>query len=82
MRKSVSVLCVASMLLAGIATATPVYAANPDHSGSAMHSGTMNGGGMMGMMSMMAQMNRMMKSCDKMMQSGMHGHHGSSHRYM
>lgn len=61
------------VVLAGIATASPLYAhkAPKPSAGTMMQGGGMDG--MMGMMSMMEQMNKMMGLCNKMMEASMQG---------
>ncbi len=65
----------AAALIAGIISASAVYAHGPSESpestmgqGGMMGQGDMNQGGMMGMMNMMGQMNQMMNTCNTMMQ--------------
>lgn len=74
MRKLTTALLLASILAAGIAAASTIYAQdNQERSGSMMGRGMIgndnrkNEGGMMGMMNMMQQMSQMMDHCSNMM---------------
>ena len=78
MHKSLQILAVAAVLGVGLASVSPLFAAESHHSSGAMKGdGMMGGGDMKGMMNMMTQMNQMMESCNKMMQSSTNGDHGS-----
>lgn len=74
MRKAILTIGIASLLLGGLAAASPLYAhkkSQPSSGQDMMQGGGM--GGMMGMMGMMEQMNKMMELCNKMMASRMDG---------
>ena len=78
MRKSLQILAVAAVLGGGLATVSPLLAAEGHHApGTMKGDGMMGGGDMKGMMNMMTQMNQMMQSCNEMMQSSTNGDHGS-----
>ncbi len=78
MKTKLKTLAAAAALIAGIGTASAVYAhEDEESSGSMMGQGgmmqgspdnMMSGGHMMGMMNMMGQMSTMMETCNKMMQ--------------
>jgi hypothetical protein len=72
MRKRTKILAFASILIAGIAGASALYAHETGGSSGSMmgHDGMMGRGGMMGMMNMMPRMSRMNDHCGSMMQGG------------
>lgn len=70
MRNTMMSLAAAVALVAGVVTASALYA--HDSESSKGHDGDMMGSGMMGMMNMMEEMSGMMDHCNQMMQ-GMTG---------
>lgn len=74
MLDTVKIAAASLVLLAGLATASPLYADKKPPAGTQMQGDNMQG--MMGMMDMMTQMNKMMELCNKMMETAMQGSGG------
>jgi hypothetical protein len=78
MRNTLRNIGIASLVLGGLAAASPAHAhkqKQPSTQSDMMKGGGMDG--MMGMMGMMEQMNKMMGLCTKMMEGKMDGKGGS-----